>query len=47
MYDFRDMYGVRRTDGHTDKQMHGQTDGWKKWHIEVDAPPKKYNIFEK
>ena len=25
------------TDGHAD----GQTDGQKKWHIEVDAPPKK------
>ena len=21
--------------------MDGQTDGWKKWHIEVGAPPKK------
>ena len=23
-----------------DGQRHRQTDGWKKWHIEVGAPPK-------
>ena len=29
--------GVQWTDGQTD----GQTDRWKKWHIEVGVPPKK------
>ena len=28
-------YGVRR--------MYKRTDGWKKWHIEAGAPPKKEN----
>ena len=26
----------------TDGQADGQTDGWKKWHIEVGAPPENY-----
>ena len=29
----------------SDMVCKGQTDGWKKWHIEVGAPP-KYTVFE-
>ena len=36
MYSSWDMVHEKRTDG--------QTDGQKKWHIEVGAPPKKRNI---
>ena len=30
--------------GFWDMVHDGRTDGWKKWHIEVGAPPKKINI---
>lgn len=34
----------RQTDGQMDGQMDGLTDKRKKWHIEVDIPPKKLTI---
>ena len=37
MYGSWDMVHNGRTDG----QMGGWTDRWKKWHIELGAPPKK------
>ena len=36
-----DGWTDRQKDGRTDRRMNRWTDGQKKWHIEVGAPPKK------